>query len=83
MAMIVRTLVKAWYIKRGVNAKSDHPKVPQQCDWLPEKSRPSYLDMLATLRSVLRNHRINGNLTPERGVRRILKALRFTLCRAL
>jgi hypothetical protein len=83
MAMIVQTLVKAWYIKRGVNATSDHPRGSQQCDWLPEKSHPSYLDMLATLRSVLWTHRINGNSTPERGVRRILKALRFTLCGAL
>jgi len=83
MAMIVQTLVKTWYIMRGVNAKSDHPKGPQLCDWMPQKSHPSYLDMLATLRSVLWTDRINGNSPPERGVRKILKALRFTLCGAL
>jgi len=49
---------------------------------MPEKDHPSYLDMLATLRAVLWDHRINGNSIFGARVRKILQPLKFTLCAA-
>ncbi|NLX14996.1 MAG: transposase [Phycisphaerales bacterium] len=79
MALIVQTLVKAWYLRHGVRAKSAQP-----CgtDWMPDKDHPSYLDMLATLRKVLWTNRININSTRRGRVRELLETLQFTLCAA-
>ena len=82
MALIVQTLVKVWYLTAGIKAKWAQPKGPKVCGWLGEKHHPSYLDMLATLRRVLWNDRINVNSMPRGRVRSILEALRFTLCAA-
>ena len=79
LALIVQTLVKAWYLRHGVRARSAQP---HGTDWMPDKDHPSYLDMLATLRKVLRTHRININSTRRGRVREILKTLAFTLCAA-
>jgi len=79
LALIVQTLVKAWYLRHGVRAKSAQP---HGTDWMPDKNHPSYLDMLATLRKVLWSHRININSTRSGRVREILKTLAFTLCAA-
>jgi hypothetical protein len=76
LALIVQTLVKAWYLRHGVRAKSAQP---QRTDWLPQKDHPSYLDMLATLRKVLWTDRININSTRWGRVRVFLKTLAFTL----
>jgi hypothetical protein len=46
-ALIVQTLVKAWYLLHGADARSVQPKGPAACGWLPTKDHPSYLDMLA------------------------------------
>ena len=81
-ALIVQTLVKAWYLRYGAAAKSAQPKGPELCGWLPAKDHPSYLDMLATLRRVLWTDRININSTLRGKVREILKTLQFTLCAA-
>jgi len=82
IALIVQTLVKAWYLIAGVRAKRAQPKGPQACGWLHEKVHPSYLDMLATLPRVLWNDRLNLNSVPRGRVRKILQTLRFTLCAA-
>ncbi len=82
LALIVQTLVKAWYLRYGATATSVQPKGPKLCGWLPQKDHPSYLDMLATLRRVLWSHRININSTLRGKVREILKTLQFTLCAA-
>jgi hypothetical protein len=79
LALIVQTLVKAWYLQHGVRAKSAQPR---GTDWMPPKDHPSYLDMLATLRRVLWSDRININSTRPRRVRELLKTLAFTLCAA-
>jgi SRSO17 transposase len=79
MALIVQTLVKAWYLRHGVRAKSAQPS---GTDWMPDKDHPSYLDMLATLRKVLWTNRINLNSTRPGRVRELLKTLAFTLCAA-
>ena len=82
MALIVQTLVKVWCLTAGIKATWAQPKGSQVCGWLSEKHHPSYLDMLATLRRVLWNDRINLNSLPRGRVRNILKTLRFTLCAA-
>ena len=79
VALVVQTLVKAWYLRYGVRARSAQP---HGTDWMPDKDHPSYLDMLATLRKVLWHHRININSTRSGRVRELLKTLAFTLCAA-
>lgn len=79
LALIVQTLVKVWYLRHGVRAKSAQP---HGTDWMSDKDHPSYLDMLATLRKVLWSHRININSTRRGRVRELLETLRFTLCAA-
>lgn len=79
-ALIVQTLVKAWYLLHGANAISAQPRGAKVCGWLREKDHPSYLDMLATLRGVLWTQRIKCNSTFAGRVRRLLEPLRFTLC---
>jgi hypothetical protein len=79
IAMIVQTLVKAWYLQYGVRAASAHPK---GTDWAASKDHPSYLDMLATLRKALWTNRINIKSPLRRGIRELWKTLQFTLCAA-
>lgn len=79
LAMIVQTLVKAWYLRYGVKAKSAQPR---GTDWTGSKDHPSYLDMLATLRKALWADRINTNSTRRGRLRELLNMLHFTLCAA-
>lgn len=82
MALVVQTLVKAWYLRHGVDAQWAHPQGPRVWKWMPAKDHPSYLDMLATLRHVLWTERITGNSHLGATVRQWLKPLRFVLCAA-
>jgi hypothetical protein len=82
MALVVQTLAKAWYLLHGAEAASAQPRGERICGWMRAKDHPSYLDMLATLRSVLWTHRIKCNSTFGGRVRRLLEPLRFTLCAA-
>jgi hypothetical protein len=79
LALIVQTLVKAWYVRYGARARSAHP---HGTEWMPPKDHPSYLDMLATLRNALWSDRLNINSTLRRGLRELLATLRFTLSAA-
>lgn len=79
IALVVQTLVKAWYLRHGVKAAGAQPK---GYDWQPDKHHPSYLDMLATLRKVLWTARINSNSTFRGRVRELWTTLQFTLCAA-
>jgi hypothetical protein len=81
-ALIVQTLVKAWYLLYGADAASAQPQGAGICGWMKPKDHPSYLDMLATLRRVLWTQRIKCNSTLSGRVWRILEPLRFTLCAA-
>lgn len=81
-ALIVQTLVKAWYLLHGADAVSAQPEGAEICGWMRPKDHPSYLDMLATLRRVLWTHRIKCNSTFVGRVRKLLEPLRFTLCAA-
>lgn len=82
LALVTQTLTKAWYFTHGVRAHTAQPKGPDAFTWLPDKDHPSYLDMLATLRAVLWDDRINRNSALRDRVGSILKTLRFTLCAA-
>ena len=82
MALVVQTLVKAWYLNYVARRKGTVPGGADDRNWLPHKDHPSFLDMLASLRWVLWNHRININSTLKGRVRELLKTLRFMLCRA-
>jgi hypothetical protein len=79
MALVVQTLVKAWYLKHGVKATAAQPK---GTDWQRSKKHPTPLDMLATLRKVLWTDRINSNSTLKGRVRGLWKTLQFALCAA-
>jgi hypothetical protein len=79
LALIVQTLVKAWYVRYGARARSAQP---HGTEWTPSKDHPSYLDMLATLRNALWSDRLNINSTLRGRLRELLKTLRFTLCAA-
>lgn len=81
-ALVVQTLVKAWYLLYGQGAASAQPQGAKICGWMQPKDHPSYLDMLATLRRVLWTQRIKCNSTLAGRVRRLLEPLRFTLCAA-
>ena len=79
LALVIQTLVKAWYLLHGVKAKAAQPK---GTDWQGPKEHPSYLDMLATLRMVLWTERITSNSTLLDRVRGFWKTLRFALTAA-
>jgi len=84
-ALVVQTLVKAWYVRHaaaGKDAARVRPRGHEACGWLKEKPHPSYLDMLATLRRALWEDRINTNSTPAGRAWGIWKVLHFTLCAA-
>jgi hypothetical protein len=81
-ALIVQTMVKAWYLRHGANVTNAQPQGAKVCGWLRQKDHPSYLDMLATLRRVLWTQRIKCNSTLAGRVWRLLEPLRFTLCAA-
>ena len=82
IALVVQTMVKAWYVMHGAKAKSAQPKGHEVCGWLDPKAHPSYLDMLATLRRVLWSDRINLKSIVRGAVRKTLTALQFALCAA-
>jgi hypothetical protein len=79
IAMALMTLVKAWYARA---AAKDASLLPQSTPWNPDKTRPSFLDMLAALRMVLWRHRISAKSRLTQRVRDILKPLAYALSAA-
>lgn len=57
LAMILLTMVKAWYATQAVG-RAD--LAPAATPWYSRKRRPSFLDMLSALRTVLWQKRIQG-----------------------
>jgi len=82
IALVVQTLVKAWYLRHGATAKEVQPQGSKVCGWLPKVTHPAYLTMLATLRRALWTSRININSTLRGRVRDLWRTLQFTLCAA-
>ena len=79
LAMVLVTLVKAWYAR----CAADEPSLlPEGTPWNPSKSRPSFLDMLGALRRVLWQHRISPNSRFTARVRDILETVSYALSAA-
>lgn len=79
LAMILLTLVKAWY---AIHAAGRADLAPQPTPWYGRKRRPSFLDMLSTLRTVLWQRRIHGKSGKNRRLDNILNAVSYALCKA-
>jgi hypothetical protein len=79
LAMVLVTLVKAWYARAALR---DGRLMPQGTPWLPDKRRPTFLDMLSALRGVLWRHRISPNSTVVKQVHKLLAAVTYALCAA-
>jgi hypothetical protein len=79
LAMVLVTLVKAWYSRCGADESS---LLPEATPWNRGKTRPSFLDMLAALRRVLWQHRISPNSTFTGRVRDILETVSYALSAA-
>jgi len=79
LAMVLVSLVKAWYAKAAL----DEPKLlPEAPPWNQAKTRPSFTDMIAALRRVLWLHRISPISTLTGRVRGILKIVTQALSAA-
>jgi hypothetical protein len=79
LAMVLVTLVKAWYAR----AAAEEPSLlPDAVPWNPSKTRPSFLDMLSALRRVLWRHRISPNSRCTERVRDILETVSYALSAA-
>jgi hypothetical protein len=79
LAMVLVTLVKAWYARC---APEEPSLLPDSTPWNPSKTRPSFLDMLAALRCVLWRHRITPNSRSAARVRDILETVSYALSAA-
>ena len=78
LAMVLVTLVKAWYARCAAQESWLLPETP----WNPAKTRPSFLDMLSALRRVLWQHRISPNSRFMGRVRDIPEAVSYALSAA-
>jgi len=79
LAMVLVTLVKAWYAHCAVEDRSLRP---EGTPWQPSKTRPSFLDMLSALRRVLWQHRISPKSRFDARVQEILEMVSYALCAA-
>jgi hypothetical protein len=79
LAMVLLTLVKAWYARGATEEPSLRP---QATPWNPGKSQPSFLDMLAALRRLLWQHRISSNSRFTARVQDILRTVSYALAAA-
>jgi len=76
LAMVLTTLVKAWYSRW---APAEPSLLPPSTPWYPSKRHPSFADMLSALRGVLWQHRISPNSTFSARVRQIWNTLSYAL----
>ena len=76
LAMVLVTLVKAWYSRC---AAAEPSLLPEGTPWYPVKTRPSYGDMLSALRRAIWQHRISPNSTFTGRVRQIWNAVSYAL----
>lgn len=79
LAMVLLTLVKAWYAAAAQKTPGLRPEAPP---WNARKKRASFLDMLSGLRSVLWDHRIMSKSAPSSRIRKIINAVSYALCAA-
>jgi len=79
LAMVLVTLVKAWYAKV---AAEEPALAPERTPWQPTKTRASFLDMLSALRRPLWRHRISPNSRFSAHVQEMIEAVSYALCAA-
>ena len=76
LAMILVSLVKAWY----AHCAADEPSLlPETMPWYKHKRHPSFLDMLSALRKVLWHHRISPNLRFSTQVKELIESVSYGL----
>lgn len=76
LAMILLTLVKAWYARCAVDEPS---LLPEVMPWYEHKRHPSFVDMLSSLRNVLWQHRISTNLRFLSRVKELFESVSYGL----
>jgi len=76
LAMVLLTLVKAWYARCAVIESS---LLPETMPWYAHKRHPSFADMLSALRTVLWQHRISPNLTFSPRVKELIETVSYGL----
>jgi hypothetical protein len=79
LAMVLVSLVKAWFARQAPKVPS---LLPKAVPWLPDKTHPSFADMLSALRGVLWRHRISSNSGLMGRVRKLLNVVTYALCAA-
>jgi hypothetical protein len=79
LAMVLVTLVKAWYARC---AAQDRSLRPEGTPWQPCKTRPSFLDMLSALRRALWQHRISPKSRYRPQVEEMIETVSYALCAA-
>jgi hypothetical protein len=76
LAMILVTLVKAWYAR---GARKEPSLQPEMMPWYQHKRHPSFADMLAALRKVLLHHRISANSRFSARVKELIETISYAL----
>jgi hypothetical protein len=76
LAMVLVTLVKAWYARCATEEPS---LLPDTMPWYAHKRHPSFVDMLSALRKVLWQHRISPNLRYSPRVRQLIETVSYGL----
>ena len=76
LAMILTTLVKAWYDRA---ARQEPALLPETTPWYPHKRHPSFADMLNALREVLLHHRISPNSRFSARVKKLIETVSYAL----
>jgi hypothetical protein len=76
LAMVLLTLVKAWYARCAIAEPS---LLPEAVPWYMHKRHPSFVDMLSALRKVLWQHRISPNLRFSQQVKQLIETVSYGL----
>lgn len=76
LAMVLLTLVKAWYAQCAIDEPS---LLPEMMPWYAHKRHPSFVDMLSGLRKVLWQHRISPNLKFSQRVKELIETVSYGL----
>ena len=76
LAMILVSLVKAWYARCAVGQPS---LLPEIMPWYSQKRHPSFVDMLSALRKVLWQDRISANSRFSSRVRELFERVSYAL----
>jgi hypothetical protein len=76
LAMILVTLVKAWYAHC---APQEPALLPEVMPWYQHKRHPSFVDMLTALRNVLWQHRISHNSRFSARVKQLIESVSYAL----